>query len=102
MDVAWSQIMGSIYRKEPILAFGITVGAVDAAIGGFSEHYALLAVGLITVGSAIGLRLWLQQQRRPLPQPPQRKATYLLADKSSNASLPLLTLPKKNPPGSSR
>ncbi len=94
--------MGSIYRKEPILAFGITVGAVDAAIGGFSEHYALLAVGLITVGSAIGLRLWLQQQRRPLPQPPQRKATYLLADKSSNASLPLLTLPKKNPPGSSR
>ena len=102
MDVAWSQIMGSIYRKEPILAFGITVGAVDAAIGGFSEHYSLLMVGLLTVGAAIALRLWLQQQVRPRPQPPQRKPTYLLADKSSSASLPLLTMPKKNPPSSSR
>jgi hypothetical protein len=93
--------MRSIYRKEPILAFGITVGAVDAAIGGFSEHYGLLAVGLTTVGAAIALRLWLQQQR-PLPEPPQRKAAYLLPDKSSSSSLPMLSIPKKNPPSRPR
>jgi hypothetical protein len=98
MDGVWSRMLRSIYRREPVVAFVVTVGAVDAAIGGLSEHYSLLAVGLGTVSVAIALRLWQQQRRQPLEQP-SRPPVHLLPDRSSSRSLPMLSMSKKQPPG---
>ena len=72
----------------------ITIGVVDAVIGGLDDRWPLFTFGLGTVGVAIALRWWLQKQRRPEPsQSPQ----YYLPSRSSRPTLPLLTS-KKNPP----
>lgn len=91
-------MLKSIYRKEPIISFVVTVGAVDAAIGGFTQHWSLMALGLGSVGVAIVLRLRQMQMQARRPQEPQnRSPVYVLPPAPS--SLPLLTVPKKNAPG---
>ena len=74
----------------------ITIGVVDAVIGGFDDRWPLFTFGLGTVGVAIALRWWLQKQRRP-PEPSQ-SPQYYLPSRSSRPTLPLLTVAKKNPP----
>ncbi|WP_421657902.1 hypothetical protein [Leptothermofonsia sp. ETS-13] len=97
MNVLWSRFLRSIYRKEPIVGFVATVGVVDAAIGGLSGHWSLLAVGLGTVGTAIALRLW-QVQRRSATEPVGDHPAHILPPQSSRPSLPTLTASKKSPP----
>jgi hypothetical protein len=63
MDILWSRFLRALYRKEPIVGFVATVGVVDAAIGGLTEHWSLLTLGLGTVGGAIALRLWQLQRQ---------------------------------------
>ncbi|MBF2047575.1 MAG: hypothetical protein EDM05_009810 [Leptolyngbya sp. IPPAS B-1204] len=82
------------YRQEPISSFVLTIGLVDAVIGGVGGRGSLLLLGLTTVGVAIALRrLLMRRPELPLPQPvPQR---YLPA-RSSRPSLPLLGLSEKH------
>lgn len=100
MKNSWSRMLKSVYRKEPILGFAATAGAVNVAIGGFSEHWSLMAVGVGTVGVAIGLRWWQVHTRRsPLEPVSQRTSSpYVLPPAPEYTPLPTLTMPRKNPP----
>jgi len=53
MNSSWIQSFKSIYRREPVLSFIATAGAVNAAIGGASAQWVLMSLGLGTVGMAI-------------------------------------------------
>ncbi len=70
----WTRKIRSLYRKEPITGFMLTIGLVDAIIGGTSGYQTLLAIGLGTVGLAIGVRWKLMQQVRQEPIQPQPKS----------------------------
>lgn len=87
----------SVYRQEPISSFILTVGAVDAVMGGVGERGSLLALGLGIVGVAIALRYWKASRRRQPDLPTNPPARYL-PSRSSRPSLPMLTLDRKNPP----
>ncbi len=96
MNVAWPRILKSVYRREPISSFIITVGAVDAAIGGMGGRGSLLAFGLMVASAAIALRWW-QIQRSRVEQP-ERVAQHYLPPSSSRPQLPVLMASKKHPP----
>lgn len=83
------RFLKSAYRKEPISSFILTVGAVDAVIGGVDSRWSLLVLGLATVGTAIALRWWLAQ-RQPVDLP-TGAPVYYLPDRSSQPSLPMLS-----------
>ncbi|NEP41219.1 MAG: hypothetical protein F6K35_19120 [Okeania sp. SIO2H7] len=95
MNALWTRILRSPYRKEPITSFAVTVGAVDAAIGGVSASWSLLSFGLGTVGVAIALR-WLLVQRSAAQQP--APAELYLPESSSRPPLPMLNKSKNNTP----
>lgn len=96
--------MFKLYRKEPVMTFLLTIGGVDAAIGGLSEHWSLMTVGLGMLGLSLGLKLGgihqqhTKQQFSDKQKPRRHKPGYILPPTSSNQSLPMLSLPKKNPP----
>ena len=95
MNAAMPRFLKSAYRREPLPSFLITIGVVDAAIGGFGDRWSLLIFGLGTVGVAVALRWWLLQQRSEPSLPATQR--YLPAQ-SSSPTLPMLSVSKKNPP----
>lgn len=96
MNASWPRILKSVYRREPLTSFIVTVGAVDAVIGGIGASGSLLAFGLGTASVAIALR-WLQIQRASVEQPAPAPE-YYLPPHSSRPQLPMLSVQKKNPP----
>lgn len=97
MDSSWTRSVKSIYRREPVLSFAATAGMVNFAIGGLSAHWVLMSLGLGTVGMAISLRWWQLQTRKPTALV-NRASVYRLPSSDSRLTLPLLSIPKKNPP----
>lgn len=97
MNALLPRILKSAYRREPIVSFVITVGAVDSVIGGISASLPLLSLGLGTVGVALALRWW-QIQRSQVEQQPEAAPEYYLPPSSSRPSLPMLTQNKKRRP----
>jgi len=95
MNAALPRFLKSAYRKEPLPSFLITIGLVDAVIGGLDERWSLFTFGLGTVGVAIALRWWLMQQRSS--EPSQPVAQHYLPPRSSRPELPMLTVSKKKP-----
>ncbi|MBW4638894.1 MAG: hypothetical protein KME05_11780 [Gloeocapsa sp. UFS-A4-WI-NPMV-4B04] len=95
MNAALPRFLKSAYRKEPLPSFLITIGVVDAVIGGLDDRWSLFTFGLGSVGVAIALRWWLVQQHRPIVQKqvPQR---YLPPSSSHSPLPPLATSTKKN------
>lgn len=93
MNAALPRFLKSAYRKEPLPSFLVTMGVVNAVIGGFDERWSLFSFGIGTVGVAIALRWWLLQQHRP--EPPRSPQRYL-PPASSPAPLPTLTAAKRN------
>lgn len=87
----------SLYRREPVVSFAVTIGAVDALLGGVSQHFSLLWFGLGLAGVAVALRWW-QAQQSIARQEANRPPLYLLPPQSSSRGLPMLSVPKKNPP----
>ncbi|NCJ06393.1 hypothetical protein GS597_07685 [Synechococcales cyanobacterium C] len=92
----WTQFLKPIYRKEPISAFLILVGAVDATLGGVGGHGSLLFLGVATIAGALVIR-WQQAQRRQEMQPEPITQRYLPTN-SSQSELPMLSISKKQPP----
>jgi hypothetical protein len=89
MTVALSRLLKSAYRKEPISTFIFLCGTVDALLGGFSERWTLLSLGVVLIMISVTVR-WLQiQQSQKEVSPPMAKR-YLNPSKSSIQPLPEL------------
>ena len=85
------RFLSSVYRKEPIPSFLVTIGLVNATIGGLNDRTGLFSLGLATVGGAILWRWRLQQ--KPTIQIPPKSQIYLSA--ASSDSVPTLKTPKR-------
>ncbi|HEY9854033.1 MAG TPA: hypothetical protein V6D28_31490 [Leptolyngbyaceae cyanobacterium] len=97
MNAAWARFLKSAYRREPITSFVVTVGAVDAAIGGLGERWSLFTIGLGTVGLAIVLR-WLMMQQRSTAEVTSKIPDLYLPPSSSRPQLPNLNASSKRHP----
>ncbi|HEY9623536.1 MAG TPA: hypothetical protein V6C78_24475 [Crinalium sp.] len=96
MSRSWHQFLKSTYRKEPISSFILTVGAVDAVIGGVGDRWSLMTVGVGLVGVAIAVR-WLRF-RQPWLDISTRAPIHYLPSRSSRTALPMLSQSRKQPP----
>ncbi len=97
MNALWPRFLKVTYRKEPISSFLMTMGLVNAAIGGFDHSSSLVIFGVGTVGLALVLRWWMIQRNRPqvIPEPiPQQPQRYLTGQSSSQ--LPNLSVQRKH------
>ncbi|MDX2242679.1 MAG: hypothetical protein NW224_18480 [Leptolyngbyaceae cyanobacterium bins.302] len=94
----WTRSLRSIYRREPVIGFMVTAGAVNVALGSFTEHWTLMSVGLSVVGLAIALGVRQMQTRRRPSESRNRSPMYVLPPAAS-LSLPMLSVAKKDPPG---
>jgi hypothetical protein len=83
------------YRKEPISSFIVTVGAVDAVIGGVGERWSLLTFGLMMVMLAVGIRWWQSQRRQT--ELAEQPVTHYLPSSPSRPPLPMLSTSKRHP-----
>ncbi|MCF4967280.1 MULTISPECIES: hypothetical protein [Nostocales] len=97
MNAVLPRFLKSAYRREPIVSILITMGVVDALIGGFDDSWSLFAVGLGTAGVALAFKLWRNSQQQP-PLPEEPVVQHYLPPRSSNSTLPMLTVNKKKPP----
>ncbi len=98
MNVALPRLLKSAYRKDPIVSLLITVGIIDALIGGFDDSWSLFAFGLGTAGLTLAWRFWKVQQNRPLPKEEKVATQLYLPSRSSSSALPMLSIQKKKPP----
>jgi hypothetical protein len=96
MNAVLPRFLKSAYRKEPLASILITMGVVDAVIGGLGDSWSLFAFGLGIGGVSLGWRWWRIQQSRPLEEEPQ--AQHYLPSRSSSSALPMLSVSKKKPP----
>ncbi|MDX2216461.1 MAG: hypothetical protein SFY66_24565 [Oculatellaceae cyanobacterium bins.114] len=95
MSRSWRRLLKSTYRREPISSFILTVGLVDAVIGGVGDRWSLMTVGIGIVGVAIALRVL--KSRQPIEEAPTRAPIHYLPARTSSPSLPMLTLSRKRP-----
>ncbi len=102
MNAVLPRFLKLSYRREPIISVLITMGIVDALIGGFDDSWSLFIVGLGTTGISLAWRWWHAQQRQPLHEEPVTQQQYYLPPQpsSSTSTLPMLSIPKKKPPRS--
>jgi len=98
MNVIWSRFLRSAYRRDPISSFVITVGVVDAAIGGLGAQWSLMTVGLGTMGIAIAYR-WRQQYRQRASDLPSRAPIHVLPPYTAGSKLPALSMAQKKSSG---
>ncbi|MFN6571838.1 hypothetical protein A6770_32585 [Nostoc minutum NIES-26] len=96
MNAVLPRFLKSTYRKDPLISVLITVGVVDALIGGLDDSWSLFAFGLGTAGITLAWKLWRIQQRRSTPEEPV--VQHYLPSRSSSPTLPMLTVTKKKPP----
>ncbi|MDZ7959382.1 MAG: hypothetical protein RMY34_16105 [Aulosira sp. DedQUE10] len=96
MNVVLPRFLKSSYRKEPLISVLITMGVVDALIGGLDDSWSLFTFGLGIAGISLVWKLWRIQQSRPLPEEPL--VQHYLPSRSSSPTLPMLTVTKKKPP----
>ncbi len=88
MNISFPRFFKSAYRKEPISSFILTIGTVNAVMGGIGAKWTLLSFGIILVLMAILVR-WLQIQQAESIQE-KKSSRYLLPPTSSQAPLPIL------------
>ncbi|MEM7724941.1 MAG: hypothetical protein AAF208_01050 [Cyanobacteria bacterium P01_A01_bin.45] len=98
MNAALPRILKSAYRKEPIISTFITIGAVDTLIGGVDDSWSLFAFGLTILGISVLFRLLRMEPDDSLTEEPEKESQLYLPQKSSNSSLPMLSISKKKPP----
>ncbi|ACK70486.1 conserved hypothetical protein [Gloeothece citriformis PCC 7424] len=93
MNILLPRFLKSAYRKEPISAFILIVGAVDAVIGGVGERWTLLSLGVSIVFLATILRWWKTQQVKAMVS--QETPKGYLPPSSSRTPLPMLMNEKR-------
>jgi hypothetical protein len=76
----------STYRREPISSFILTVGAVEAVMGGVGDRGSLLILGLALVGVGLLWRWRKPSGRGRVARPPTRA----LPSQASRPVLPVL------------
>jgi hypothetical protein len=89
MNVTLARKFKSIYRKEKISAFIFTLGAMDAILGGFSERWTLLSLGILLVIIGGWMR-WLQVQKTNKTVSLSTPRRYLPPSRSDLTPLPAL------------
>ncbi|WP_017303415.1 hypothetical protein [Spirulina subsalsa] len=89
MNTLLRPVLGLTYRKEPLSSFILTMGLVDAVIGGVGGQPSLLVLGTLTVGIAIVIR-WKLNQPYHL-QSPQTPPKGYLPPSPTLEPLPVLT-----------
>jgi hypothetical protein len=95
MNAVLPRFLKSAYRKEPIISALVTMGIVDALIGGLDDSWSLFSFGLGTAGIALVFKLWRMQQSPSFPEEPV--VQYYLPPQSSVDPLPVLKVSKKKP-----
>ncbi|NET01372.1 MAG: hypothetical protein F6K62_12660 [Sphaerospermopsis sp. SIO1G2] len=95
MNAVLPRFLKSAYRKEPIITTLITIGIVDAFIGGFDDSWTLFTFGLGTTGVALFLKLLRMQQEPPIPE--ETVVQHYLPPQPSSQPLPIITVSKKKP-----
>ncbi|MFM7406216.1 MAG: hypothetical protein ACKO3K_06015 [Cuspidothrix sp.] len=95
MNAVLPRFLKSAYRKEPIISTLVTIGVVDALIGGLDDSWSLFAFGLGTAGIALVLKLWRIQQTPPIPEEPV--AQYYLPPQPSSDPLPVIKVANRKP-----
>jgi hypothetical protein len=100
MNAVLPRVLKSAYRRDPLISVAITMGLVDALIGGLDDSWSLFIFGLAITGVSGGLKLWKFQQNRSISQDePVLQQRYLPSQSSSSTSaLPMLSVTKKKPP----
>lgn len=88
MNILLPRFLRSAYRKEPISAFILIVGAVDAIIGGVGERWTLLSLGVSVILLATLLRWWKIQQAKAIIS--EETPRHFLPPSSSRTPLPML------------
>lgn len=96
MNAVLPYLLKSAYRREPVVSFLITIGVVDALIGGFDDSWSLFWFGLGTAGISLAVRWWRSQQNRPIEE--EVVVQRYLPPQSSSSTLPMLSMSKKKPP----
>lgn len=91
MNPLISRLITRAYRKEPISAFFVIMGLVNAVIGGVGERWTLLSFGILLGSGAIALRWWQGYKKRPIASP-KTSPRYLTG---SDYAPPLPPLSKK-------
>lgn len=86
--------MKRTYRRDPLSSLILTAGVVDMVMGGVSDRWTLLGVGLGAVGVAATMRLWKRRQR-PLAPPTDAPPIHYLPSRSSRTALPMLQIQNK-------
>ncbi len=94
MNVLLPRFIKSSYRKEPLITVLITMGVVDALIGGLNDSWSLFGFGVCAAGLTLSYKWWRVLQRRPFPEEPVIQ--HYLPSRSSNSALPTLNSYKKN------
>ena len=95
MNAVLPRFLKSAYRKEPIISTLVTIGVVDAIIGGFDDSWSLFVFGLGTAGFALIFKLWRMQENDSFPE--EQVVQRYLPPQSSNSALPIITVAKKKP-----
>ncbi len=93
MITALPRILKSAYRREPFFSILLTIGVVDAALGGLEGRGSLLMFGMGTIAVAVVLRWWLVTRTRALP--PEPAPQRLLPPHPSQPQLPMLSMRKQ-------
>lgn len=96
MNVVLPHLLKSAYRREPIISSLITIGVVDALIGGFDDSWSLFWFGIGTAGVSCALKWWKSQQNQPIEE--EVVVQRYLPPQVSNSPLPMLSVSKKKPP----
>lgn len=86
------QWLKKTYHQEPVSAFILTFGLMDALLGGFEERWTLLSFGMLMVMIGL-LMLWLQVQNSRKPSLQFSPRRYL--PPSPGALVPLPPLKRK-------
>jgi hypothetical protein len=94
MNALLPRFLKSAYRKEPIITTLLTIGVVDAIIGGFDDSWSLFVFGLGTAGFALIYKLWRMPDSDTFPE--EQVVQRYLPPQSSNSALPIITVAKKN------
>jgi len=76
MNVRLSRRLKSIYRQERISTFLFTFGLADVALGGLSERWSLLSLGIFIVIMG-GVVRWLQMEKAKKVASLSRARKYL-------------------------